>query len=166
MNCEQRKEQVSLFIDGELDPGEHSALLSHLGECPDCTAFFEVLLKVKEAGRAERAAYPAGLDEAILDNVAARQPRRQKQGVPGTSGKIFWNRRISLPLPLAAAVVVLIVTLALMVIRSSKRETVAEQIPGPTPVAAQEYPGQRAPVNFVYGMPEVKVYGSYSVKKN
>jgi len=166
MNCDQRKGQVNLFIDGDLGSGENSALFAHLGECPDCTDFFEVLLKVKESGRGERVVYPADLDDAILGVVTARQPRWRKQGVTGTPWKFLWGRRVALPVPLAVAAVVLIALLVLLVFRSARRESISEQIPRRTPIAAHEYPGQRTPVNFVYGMPEVRVYGNHSAKKN
>ena len=90
-------EQVSLYVDGELDAAKRSRVETHLGSCEACRRARDEFLAVR--GRV------AGLD-APLDRVAQQRALRDILAHPAAP---FWRRRIAVPFPVAASVVVALV---------------------------------------------------------
>jgi len=43
MNCKRAKENISLFIDGQLEPAGQARLNEHLEICPDCSSYLDDL---------------------------------------------------------------------------------------------------------------------------
>ena len=47
MTCEEYQEQVSQYIDGELDDKESGALFKHLSTCGECRSFLRSALELR-----------------------------------------------------------------------------------------------------------------------
>ena len=45
MNCDQVREKLSEYLDGELAPSERSELASHIERCPSCASELETIEK-------------------------------------------------------------------------------------------------------------------------
>jgi anti-sigma factor RsiW len=67
MNCEQIQEQISQFIDGELQPAAETELFVHLGACEHCRSFLKDVLSLRNTlALAPHIAVPASLDRRVL----------------------------------------------------------------------------------------------------
>ncbi len=49
--CQQLLERLQLYVDGELTPREHRALVAHLRRCPCCEEFAQSLERTVAACR-------------------------------------------------------------------------------------------------------------------
>jgi anti-sigma factor RsiW len=85
-----RLEEVSSFIDGELPAGEHESMVEHVKACEICS---KELSELKEL-RAALGSVPVDLQakQRVLDGFTAPARRR-----------LHANRRLSIPLPIAAS---------------------------------------------------------------
>ena len=71
---------IEAWLDGELDVAQHAALEQHAAECPDCSAAYERLSRLKSGIKTSAPYYnaPPGLREAIqgeLRRVATQDER-------------------------------------------------------------------------------------------
>jgi len=72
MNCEQYQENVSQFIDGELDNASELSLFQHLGECDKCRGFLKDTMNLHTELLSEQVVIvPELLDRKILSNSIA-----------------------------------------------------------------------------------------------
>ena len=82
--CQQRLEQMSAALDGELSPPERRELDRHLAACPDCAQVFDLLSRQSQALRALDVSAPEGLTHSILSRLPrqtpAPRPRRRWAG--------------------------------------------------------------------------------------
>ncbi len=68
MSCRQMAEQVSEYIDGELDSSIRKLIDQHGGQCPPCKAFIRTLARTVEAIRAQpRDPLPDSLARALAE---------------------------------------------------------------------------------------------------
>ena len=73
MNCKDTLNQLSEFLDGELDPGLAEALKKHLGACPDCKVVVDTTKKTVELFcGAEPLTLPADVSERLQRALAAK----------------------------------------------------------------------------------------------
>jgi len=115
MTCEGYQEQVSQLVDNELGERESPALFAHLSTCNECKGFLQSTLRLR-AGLYEDATLlaPNQLDEKVLSTAPAR--KRSESDRPATR-RILWKRRVSMPLP--AAVLMMVLVMALIAATSS-----------------------------------------------
>lgn len=109
MSCNQTREFIEPYLDGELSPDEITAYETHLEDCADCRGEHEARLRLRATVRVELdPAPPAGLEAAILRAVA------DTEATPGPSWRdalrafLGWLRGPQLAPVAAAAVVVLV----------------------------------------------------------
>jgi predicted anti-sigma-YlaC factor YlaD len=110
MTCEGYQEQVSQFIDNELEERDAPALFSHLSTCEECRGFLRTTMRLR-AGLQEQAPLlaPNHLDEKVMGaRPASKRFAPDRVAIPGVTPTIVWKRRISLPVPVAAVVIVLL----------------------------------------------------------
>ncbi len=104
MKCDDIHELTNLFVDGELEAEGQQELFGHLGECPECRSFLQALLGIREVLHREQVDFPAEIDRVVTEAVkAAKAPL-----VP------VWRRSIRLPVPVAAAAVLLIALIGVL----------------------------------------------------
>ncbi|MBI3394164.1 MAG: zf-HC2 domain-containing protein, partial [Nitrospirae bacterium] len=73
MPCDEMRERLSPYLEGELGESERRALEAHLKECADCTALLAVLRESVASLRAmPEAEPPAHLARKIQQAVAER----------------------------------------------------------------------------------------------
>jgi len=72
--CRQIKEQLSAYLDGELDEGQRHAVAAHLQTCPACRRELELLTALDGALGSLTAPAPPDLAGRVL----ARLPRRRR----------------------------------------------------------------------------------------
>lgn len=104
--CEGYQEQISQLIDHELGESDSPTLFAHLGACGKCRRFLTTTLQLR-SGLQEQAPILAStyLDEKVLGRLAAkRRLAADRTALPAR----VWTRRISLPFPVAAVVILLL----------------------------------------------------------
>lgn len=114
------EEILSAYIDGELDPVRAAEVERHLKSCRECSSRAGYYRTMRELLLGN-----AGLDEKKLatssQEVRQRlqvQLRREEKSI----GLPFWQRRLVVPMPLAAAVLFLFgLVLAALVVQSADR---------------------------------------------
>ncbi len=92
-NCEKFERLISDRLDGEISPADESALESHLARCENCRSYEASAILLRERLRS----LPDLADESEV-SLSEKGIERRKR---------LWSRRISLPLPLAAALAAL-----------------------------------------------------------
>ena len=97
MSCEFES-RVSLLIDGELPPEEAARVEQHVAGCDACR---ELERDLRHLGQAVRAHDPA-LDQTATEALGV---------VMAASSGGFWKRRVTIPLSLAVAAMLAIVSL-------------------------------------------------------
>ncbi len=81
MNCDKAQENLSAYLDGELDPGEAGALKEHLEGCSACSAELESLRSTVALVRSlPRAQAPAVLRQRVMSATGRRAPARRFPG--------------------------------------------------------------------------------------
>ncbi|MBM4160654.1 MAG: hypothetical protein FJ217_06105 [Ignavibacteria bacterium] len=113
MACENYQEQVSRLIDNELGEHESPTLFGHLGTCAECRRFLHAMLKLRSGLQGQSPILaPADLDEKVL---GAAPTRRRFAPDRSAVRSFLWKRRISLPVPVAAVVVVLLMLCSILI---------------------------------------------------
>jgi len=75
MNCEQARDILSEYIDGELAPELRRDLEQHVAECARCRAALDTLRRTAEAVRdLPKVPAPRGLSKTILTTIGATAP--------------------------------------------------------------------------------------------
>jgi hypothetical protein len=107
MQCSEMQENLSAYLDGELDPGEEAALKSHLEGCESCRKEFESLRSTVELVRSvPRVQAPAVLKQRLTSAAPSR--------------RAAW--RFPNPVALAsAAALVLVAVVAVFMLSMSRR---------------------------------------------
>jgi anti-sigma factor RsiW len=109
MACEGYQEQISQLVDNELGERESPALFAHLGTCEVCRRFLHTTLRL----RAELQEDEPLLASSRLDQKAMGiAPSAKRYVLDRSAARSFvGRRRISLPLPAAALLTLLLVAL-------------------------------------------------------
>jgi anti-sigma factor RsiW len=104
VNCRKVSHLLSAYMDGELPGVEHRMIHQHLGECSECQAEYQVLLRVKRLLSGMRLCAPRPeLPQLILERVATEQSRRAG-GRPSAWVQHLsqWWRQVAPPPPMVA----------------------------------------------------------------
>jgi hypothetical protein len=137
---------ISVYFDGELPSPWKEKMESHLAQCPGCRRRLEGygLLSggeqekaaVAEVSARERVwkkfAEKTGMTVPDSGNISTVSPGHYNHPYPIRHG--FWGRRVSIPLPAAAAVALLIIAAALWTLQTRGQRT----LPNMT-VASEEF---------------------------
>ncbi|MBA1335107.1 MAG: hypothetical protein HPY66_0729 [Firmicutes bacterium] len=103
-NCNEVREQLSLYIDGMLEPGEAEGVENHLKACPECSKEVEEIRRlIRECGEMEEKEPPEYLAPMIINSI-----RKQARGKNTRFSRWLGNRRIVS----AAAAVLLVLVVA------------------------------------------------------
>jgi hypothetical protein len=156
MNCNQYKEQVSLFMDNELGPGAQTQLFDHLANCLDCHLFLDSIMKFKSMKHEEEITFPDEIDQNLFEEIKHRE-YVYTLGKHGLEVKApFWQRRIALSLPtltaITAAVIILVSTLFVNVL------SLGGQLKNQPVQTTQAVKNAEQKNVMVYGVPGVTVY--------
>jgi hypothetical protein len=160
MNCASYQEQISQFIDGELELRMQVDLFRHLSVCAACQMRIDGSVRLKEAIRNERIPYPPELDDAILGKILRSTPEPAMASGDPRRRENIWSRRITAPLHLAVSIVIIIVLAGILLGRAlfppedSRRQ----------PATTRADNTQTQPAIFVYGMAPVEIYGAPNAK--
>ena len=107
MTCEQYEEQVSALIDHELKDEETEMLFVHLSTCRACRRSLQSVLDLRsDLGEQVSPMAPKELDERMLKVMSI--PKRLEADRKPVRGHV-WTRRISIPLPIAAAIMMILI---------------------------------------------------------
>ena len=111
MNHEQFQELVNLYLDEGLNDDQSAPLFDHLMTCDQCRNLMRSSLRIRSfyQGKGPEEV-PASLDRRVAERARTR---------PGTSPRQnpmppFWTTRISVPLPVAASILFLILVGSLL----------------------------------------------------
>lgn len=149
MECTIVQEQLSAFIDGEADSASEPNLFSHLAGCGRCCEFFRDAQAVRsDILRSKPLRAPAGLDRRVLGAAAP--------GLSPHQTAFSWyhralHARLSLPVPVAATIAILLIATVLSLVRGPSRGTLL-----PPPIRE---------VVYVMTLPAVNVEAQYPVTR-
>ncbi|MGV3724632.1 MAG: anti-sigma factor family protein, partial [Actinomycetota bacterium] len=75
MTCEELRDNLDRYIDGELDERTRRRVEEHLPECPACARELKALqqLALATAGVMPKVAAPNGFDAAVLSRLPVRR---------------------------------------------------------------------------------------------
>ena len=127
------RQLLSAWVDGEVSSPWRESLERHLEACPSCSAYTAGL-------QSQRSAFMA--DAAILEQAAEKARIRVYDGILlGASARTpVWTRRLSVPLPVAAAAAlvfsVLAMALAMTGARNSELRMAVQSAVAPASVAS------------------------------
>ena len=77
MSCKQLVEFCLDYLEGDLPDDEQVRFRRHLGQCPDCVAFFETYRRTAEIARtAVQTAMPEALKQSISSFLRERCSRK------------------------------------------------------------------------------------------
>lgn len=157
MNCTDYKEQISRFVDNELEPLSQIALFDHLAECMECQLFLDSLMKFKSLKNREEVEFPSEIDEGLFNEVNRRRfvYRLGKRGLEVKTP--FWERKVAMPMPaLAAMIVVAVLGVSSLFVNllAPGRALQAEASQRP-----QTERVVQTRETIVYGLPAMTVYG-------
>jgi anti-sigma factor RsiW len=112
MNCTVYHEDVSRFIDRELEESRTAPLYGHLAGCKHCRAFLGSMMELRSTlHRLPAPGVPATLDRRIR---GIRPDRRRSVPVPFDRISFWWNRRLPVPVPVLAGTALLLLAAALV----------------------------------------------------
>jgi len=100
------KETLSAYLDGEIELPWRERLGKHIKECPACQEYLDSLRQLSGRLRADPEPDAGPSLERLKHRLAARA------AYPASGRPPIWRRRITLPLPLAAGVGLVILCLA------------------------------------------------------
>lgn len=162
MDCKAFRELLDLYADNQLSPEALAAASVHLSECPSCRRVNEELLRLRQAVKTAVVQHP--VPPALVANVHnISQPpwrkvlfnlRQHAANIFGGDSNAelhtgasdrtqrnvpFWRRRIALPLPAFALLLITVVALGIW-ITSLRRNSPAQAEIQPTKVPAVPAP--------------------------
>jgi len=112
--CEGYQLAASYYVDGELKPSERADLFSHMAKCERCAWFLEQAIRIRLALATGQQHQPAKEIIPLLmhapDEPAIRSVQRKI--MPALMQRLTWSahrRRISIPLPIAAATIIILI---------------------------------------------------------
>ena len=140
-------------MDGVLDASDQARLFAHLSSCADCRSFLASSVAVREVISKDSVALPAGIDEAIFEQLSSRL-------VHGAASRHhpepIWRRHVVLSFPLAAAALLLVVLASMLFsflfLKSNEGGPAFETVFGKVQAAAG-----RQTIVVVYQLPEEEV---------
>ncbi|MDR0457290.1 MAG: hypothetical protein LBH20_11485 [Treponema sp.] len=102
---------LSVYFDGELPSPWKEKMESHIAGCRQCARRLEAYRRISPAAS-------GGMTEALKERVWQRLEQRTGFSAewPPIQNRAVWRRRISVPLPAAAAAIVLFITLAFLAV--------------------------------------------------
>jgi anti-sigma factor RsiW len=102
MKCDEYQEQVSALIDNELVDQESELLFAHLSECAACRATLRSELELRANLKEDVPPLaPKELDEKVLSTMSKAEGQSKSRRV---MRRAIWQRNVSMPWPLAAAI--------------------------------------------------------------
>ena len=145
MTCEQYEEQVSALIDHELKDEETQVLFVHLSTCQACRHSLQSVLDLRSDLSEEISPMaPKELDERILKQARlAHRVSADRKAIPFR----LWTGRISMPVPVAAIILVCLIAGSLMI------SSMTKQAPLP--------PEGRVEAVYITTLPAVEVQGNF-----
>jgi anti-sigma factor RsiW len=145
MTCETYEEQISALIDHELMDEETGMLFAHLSTCWRCRHSLQSVLDLRsDLGEQVPPMAPKELDERILKRTRlAQRASKDRRAIPFR----LWTGRISMPVPVAAVILVFLIAGSLMV------SSITRQKPMP--------PEGRVEAVYITTLPAVEVQGNF-----
>ena len=114
------RQLLSVYFDGELPSPWKEKMESHIAGCLSCREHLEAYGRLSPGSFPADAAADAGAIEAARDRVWKTLEPRISPAQPAARIMTFssglWQRRLSIPIPAAAAIAVLFIALAVMTI--------------------------------------------------
>ena len=105
MNHEQFQKLVNFYIDGAIDDTQSAEMFAHLSACNDCRNLMRSSLRVRSYYQdMELEDIPVSLDHRVLANADMESIKSVRQNILIP----LWYTRISIPLPAAASIAILI----------------------------------------------------------
>jgi anti-sigma factor RsiW len=144
MNCEEYQEKISRYLDSDLTDREAQDLFSHLAGCTQCRSMLHNMIQLQSViHRSPAPEPPESLDRKVL-SIPEPPFRGRRKALSG--GANLWKRRLSLPVPAAAAALLAVLLTTVLALTMWFRPV--EQVKHANPE-----------VQYIMGLPEIEVRG-------
>jgi anti-sigma factor RsiW len=121
---------LSLYFDGELPSPWKEKMETHLEGCAECRARLEKYRGVSLASGAAGEDEISAAKDRVWSRLTAPLPVKPvEQGGFFREGEGFWNRSVTLPLPAAAAVFIIIAFFVILALKSQGAVRIADTPP-------------------------------------
>lgn len=110
MECEEIQRQLSLFIDGALEPAQQPPVLTHIAGCAECRGFFQGALRIRQAGQTEQIRLPDEADQEVLDAISYVRMHARRPVIERLFVSSFMHRRWAVPAPVFAMILLAMLT--------------------------------------------------------
>lgn len=110
MDCRERENQISMLLDGELQPPASEELVRHVATCKSCRIVYDdmLALSVDLKASAKDVAMPSNLPARIKERISAARNREFDKGLA-----VIWRQ-----VPIMAMIVLLAIGLGNLAGRS------------------------------------------------
>jgi anti-sigma factor RsiW len=114
MNCEWYEEQISAFVDHEIDDQQGAAVFMHLGTCSSCRIFLASLQKIRSTIPVTLEEVPASLD-ARVRAIPGRELKKGDLASIVQRTAAWWKHRLAIPAPAFAVLILMLLMSAAMI---------------------------------------------------
>jgi predicted anti-sigma-YlaC factor YlaD len=132
MDCKEFRESLDLYADGELAPEAEATARVHLHECAACRRAEAELLRLRRA-----------LKRTVAQQEPPPELVRRVAALTNPRWRLLWQRHVSLPAPVFALLLLLIVALLVGTVGATLRQQSKSKQSAVAPPVAQ----QIAPAN-------------------
>jgi len=113
------RQWVSVYYDREMDPQYKEKMESHIAGCPDCAKQLEEYKKIS-LSLAPARDNTEEAQQRVLQKLETGRLSPGYENRPAWAAPV-WKRRVSIPIPAAAAAVLIIITLGFLWIKTPAR---------------------------------------------
>lgn len=145
MKCTEFEEHINLLIDGELPQPLQTGLYAHLETCVECRALLDGILRLRQIVQKDQPPFPEALDGKLLSAVAHKEKTAAQES----------KRPLRIPLPIAAAAIIVVAVAAFFIGRTLKPETPTDQTSDSRPILVSVQPK----IEILYALPSIEVVG-------
>ena len=159
MRCEDRRQALSLFVDGALDAGDPAGLFAHLESCADCRAFLESLLAMRHELAADRERALREGDELLPARLPVVGSKAERVAVAQPDHRPRWAFAPASAIALAALLLVAGIAIGTRIPRGRT------ELPVSPPASGVGSPESATPaVVYVYSLAEYPVIAAPPVE--
>jgi len=112
------RQWLSVYYDQEMDSQYIKKMESHIAGCPDCARQLEIYKKISLSLAPAGDKLEGEARQRVLQKLETGGVYSDYETRPAWAPTPMWKRRISIPIPAAAAVVFMVIALAFLWVRS------------------------------------------------
>ena len=151
------RQWISVYFDGEMDSPWKEKMEAHIEGCADCARQLDAYKKISLSLAPAEDEFPDEAQRRVLQKLEASGHYSGYGNRPVWRRPPVWKRRVSIPIPAAAAVVFMLIALSFLWIRSPGRLQKTDALNMAITAQTEILPGGVIPISGL-GMENVLQY--------